>query len=100
MPKFVKKSGVVEANQWFRMGNDPAVKPYKTSYRNNSVCPDCNNRMNLHGWVDGLAGGIMVCPGDFVVTCSEGKYWPYKPETFFDMFYTHKEYAAILLSKH
>jgi len=117
MPKFVKKSGVVEATQWFKNGDHPDDGPrfcetgpvtgfpregsvvnfyrYYEPHKNNP-CLVCGNKLHEHGWVDSIAGGVIVCPGDFIMTCSNGKYWPYNEKTFYALYYTHREYAEIL----
>mgnify|MGYP001589441972 FL=1 len=38
--------------------------------------------MHVHGWIDTLEGGHIVCPGDWVITGVKGEYYPCKPDIF------------------
>ena len=99
--KFRKKV-VVEAHQWFKNGDHPddALPPKKENagpftqegmivryYRvphldGQTRCPHCNEIMHLHGWIDTIEGGHTVCPGDWIITSTEGKRHPCKPDIF------------------
>lgn len=69
--KFVKLPVVIEATQWFKMGDHPAVVEYLTF-----------NGMAGHGWVETLEGGHIVTPGDWIITGVKGEHYPCKPDIF------------------
>jgi hypothetical protein len=49
------------------------------------ICPHCGKTLHEHGWIDGTDKGALdykVCPGDFVVTGTEGEYYTVKPDMF------------------
>lgn len=103
--KFRKKPVVVEAWLWnkngdhpqddvFRPFEDTGVKP--TEPREGAVvryfrrpdvpgmtpCRECATIMHLHGWIDTLEGGHIVCPGDWIITGVQGERYPCKPGIF------------------
>lgn len=47
-----------------------------------SACKHCGQTMHVHGWIDTLEGGHIVCPGDFVITGVKGERYPCKPDIF------------------
>ena len=71
--KFRKKPVVIEATQWFKMGDHPAVE--RLGANNAARKPDC-------GWVDTLEGGHIVTPGDWIITGVKGESYPCKDEIF------------------
>ena len=102
MSKFRKKPIVIEATQWFKNGDhpednvhpgDPAegapqkegevVRYHRTpQVYDSDVCNYCNQIMHVHGWVETLEGGHVVCPGDWVITGIQGERYPCKPDIF------------------
>lgn len=48
----------------------------------NSQCRHCFEKMYVHGWIDTLEGGHIVCPGDYIITGVEGERYPCKPGIF------------------
>lgn len=63
--KYRKKHVVVEATQWFKMGDHPAVTaPYGVPV------------------IDTLEGIHEVTPGDFIITGVKGECYPCKPDIF------------------
>lgn len=48
----------------------------------NTHCKHCDITMHLHGWIDTLEGGHIVCPGDWIATGVKGEHWPIKPDVF------------------
>lgn len=101
--KYRKKPVIVEATRWFRNGDHPNdetewVQPsvghgfesegrvvrYYNQPSGNGLkhCEHCGNIMRLHGWVDTLESGHIVCPGDWVITGVKGEYYPCKPDIF------------------
>lgn len=64
--KFRKKPVTIEAVQWFRYGDHPAVVRY-----------DGNK-----GYINTLEGGHEVTPGDWIITGVKGEHYPCKPDIF------------------
>lgn len=69
MSKFRKKPVVIEAVQWFKLGDHPAVEQDA-----NIVCE--------FGWVKTLEGDHIVSPGDWIITGVKGEHYPCKPDIF------------------
>ena len=67
MGRYVKKPIVIEAVQWFRHGDHPAV------------VADGDDKV---GYIDTLEGRLRVEPGDWVITGVAGENDPCKPEIF------------------
>lgn len=105
MSEFRKKPVVVEARQWFKNGDHPmdnCFRPFEDTgkipeepregeivryYRTpdldgQKTCVHCGNIMHVHGWIDTLEGGHIVCPGDWVITGVKGEHYPCKPDIF------------------
>ena len=110
--KYRKKPVVIEATQWFRNGDHPGdhlpiehAVPSETTlsrydeYRamtegkivrrfrrpdtkGGEPCQHCGKIMHVHGWIDTLEGGHIVCPGDWVITGVKGERYPCKPDVF------------------
>ena len=45
-------------------------------------CRKCQKLMRVHGWIDTLEGGHVVCPGDWIITGVKGERYPCKPDIF------------------
>jgi hypothetical protein len=71
MAKYRKKPVEIEATQWFKMGDHPAVRK-----------PSINWDDSESGWVDTLEGGHIVTPGDWIITGVKGEHYPCKPDIF------------------
>ena len=69
--KFRKKPVVIEATQWFKHGDHPAV-----------VVLPLQNGVSEKGWVHTLEGGHEVTPGDWIITGVKGEHYPCKPDIF------------------
>ncbi len=92
MTKFVKKPIVIEATQWLKNGDHPedgckgegkVVRYYRTPECDGKTkCEHCGVIMHLHGWIDTLEGGHVVCPGDWIITGIKGERYPCKPDIF------------------
>ena len=103
MPKFRKKSVVIEANRWFMNGGHPedfahlphprgeayekgegqVVRYYRTPEEDGErLCEHCERSMKYHGWIDTLEGGHIVCTGDWIITGVAGERYPCKPDIF------------------
>jgi hypothetical protein len=67
MAKFRKKPVVIEATQWWKDGDHPAVNPHLPIG---------------YGWVPTLEGGHVVTPGDWIITGVHGEHYPCKPDIF------------------
>jgi hypothetical protein len=103
--KYRKKPVVIEATQWFKNGDHPeddvfrpfedtgalptearegkVVRYYRTpDLDGQNVCGHCGKIMHVHGWIDTLEGGHIVCPGDWIITGVKGEYYPCKPDIF------------------
>ncbi|WP_186268088.1 hypothetical protein [Burkholderia gladioli] len=77
--KFRKKPVVVEATQWFRDGDHPAVKPANL-WQAAGVTPGVP--WQICGWITTLEGGHVVNPGDWIITGVKGEHYPCKPDIF------------------
>jgi hypothetical protein len=73
--KFRKKPVVVEATQWFKNGDHPAVRDVG---------------LKRLGWIETLEGGHHVTPGDWIITGVKGEHYPCKPDIF-EMTYERAE---------
>jgi hypothetical protein len=73
MPKFRKKPIPIDAVQWFKMGDHPAVvlKSDRHRYADEGV-----------PWIPGLEGGHIVSPGDWIITGVRGEHYACKPDIF------------------
>ena len=89
MPKFNKKPVTVDADQWFKNGDNPddnstlvgiGDTAFKSEgkvvryYRNpidagSRICTNCSHIMNEHGWIDAryYLKDHIVCPGDWII---------------------------------
>ena len=65
--KFRKKPVVIEATQWFKNGDHPAVFIGCLSGRPK---------------IDTLEGPMFVTPGDWIITGIKGERYPCKPDIF------------------
>ena len=80
----------IEAHRWFQNGDHPDDEYKKGSgnegklvrrYRlpecdGQVVCQNCNYIMHDHGWMDTIEGGMIVCPGDWIVNGVNGVQYP------------------------
>ena len=101
--KYRKKPIIIDAEQWFKNGdhseddtreiigsdNIPFMSEGKIVryYRRpecdgENKCKHCGVIMHLHGWIDTLEGGHVVCPGDWIIKGIKGEFYPCKPEIF------------------
>jgi hypothetical protein len=80
MPKY-RKTALIEASQWHRHGDHPAVEYLPDSPR--SILTDSQvENPDAYGWVPTLEGGHVVTPGDWIATGAQGEHWPIKPDIF------------------
>lgn len=73
MPRFRKKPIVIEAIQWFKDGDHPAVKRIPIELVNGCWAVD---------QIETLEGPMNVIPGDWIITGVEGEHYPCKPDIF------------------
>jgi hypothetical protein len=88
--KFRKKPVIIEATQWFRMGDHPNV--IGSINEPDSWCMVCSKPYHRHGWIHTLEGGYIVCPGDWIITGIRGECYPCKPDIFE---LTYEPYAEV-----
>lgn len=69
--KFRKKPVVIEATQWFKDGDHPAVRPSRFT--------QVTKRL---GVIDTLEGEMVVTPGDWIITGVKGEHYACKPDIF------------------
>ena len=85
--KYRKKPVVVEAVQWFKLGDHPEVLWAPINY------PDIPDFIvGVHGGIKTLEGWHMVTPGDYIITGVKGEHDPCKPDIF-EMTYEPVEQA-------
>jgi len=70
--KFVKKPVVIEATQWFKMGDHPKVIYYDA----------CDLFPDQHCVINTLEGYMRVTSGDWIITGVKGEFYPCKPDIF------------------
>lgn len=75
--KFRKKPVVIEATQWFKDGDHPAVKKRMLG----DVVTNAWNESET-GCISVLESGYIVRPGDWIITGLLGEHYPCKPDIF------------------
>ena len=65
--KYRKKPVVIEATQWFKMGDHPKVQ-----------CSRWNGRF----FIDTLEGEMQVTPGNWIITGVKGEHYRCMPDIF------------------
>lgn len=80
--KFRKKPVVIEATQWFKIGDNPEVEVAYTDLTDKENCEGCGISFVHHGRVPTLEGDHIVCPGDWIITGIKGELYPCKPDIF------------------
>ena len=80
--KFRKKPVVIEATQWLKMGDHPAVEqfPWGRAITKAEGYPDYHPLDR--GIIQTLKGDHEVCPGDWIITGVKGEHYPCKPDIF------------------
>jgi len=68
MARYLKKSVVLEAVQWFKHGDHPAVL--------------AGSAGDAIGYIDTPEGRLRVDPGDWIITGIAGENYPCKPDIF------------------
>ena len=80
MGKYRKKPIVVEAVQWFKVGDHSAVEQWNNM--DMRVCNQCSYMMHSHGFCTTLECDMLVCVGDWIITGVKGELYPCKPDIF------------------
>lgn len=101
--KFRKQPVVINAEQWFENGDhskdgnetfidsngekqlcEGKVVRYfrRPDVSGETPCKHCSKTMHVHGWIDTLEGGHIVCPGDWIITGVKNETYPCKPDVF------------------
>ncbi len=85
--RFRKKPVVVEATQWFKHGDHPAVSSLSgVSKKCDFRCPKCGDAWGKHGAIQTLetreGGEHVVCPRDWIITGVKGEHYACKPDIF------------------
>jgi hypothetical protein len=76
---------IVDATQWCKNGDlpDDVVRRCLTQeHHGTDVCTVCSAIMEDHGWMDGAIEGVIVCPGDWVITTEAGTRFACSPDHF------------------
>ena len=71
--KYRKKPVIIEAVQWFKDGDHPAVRIHQ---HGGQVL------VNGRAYIDTLEGPLLVTPGDWIITGVKGEHYPCKPDIF------------------
>lgn len=108
MPRFRKKPITIIAHKWNQNGDHPEdncemiypdprsitqFEPFlsegkvvryfrRPDVSGNAVCGVCWHTYHVHGWIDTLEGGHIVCPGDWIITGVAGEKYPIKDSIF------------------
>lgn len=101
MAQYRKKPVVIDAIQWFKNGDHPeddcyivkheepflsegkVVRYFNHPFGSSGIkCKHCREIMHVHGWIDTLEGGHIVCPGDYIITGVKNERYPCKPDIF------------------
>ena len=87
----MKKSVVVEAVQWFKPGDHPAVGTATdtgmiTLEPAPGVDPEDVTLTGFTGYIDMPEGRLKVEAGDWIITGVAGENYPCKPDTFVQLY--------------
>lgn len=67
-----RKTALIEATQWFKMGDHPSVKWW-----------DGDQGEPSYSYIQTLEGQLAVTPGDWIAgPGAAGEFWPIKPDIF------------------
>ena len=78
--KFRKKPVVIEATQWFKDGDHPAVT-MRDVYTQNKISSGITY-INKQPRIKTLEGDLNVTEGDWIITGVQGEHYPCKPDIF------------------
>lgn len=86
--KFRKKPVVIEATQWFKHGDHPAVRPMAgTDDMYFTGMGGAVLKLEVERSAYGVIGTLespnhLVTPGDWIITGVQGEHYPCKPDIF------------------
>lgn len=84
--KYRKKPIVIEAVQWFKIGDHDEVIPYNSIVVAEGTCELCGKSYAEHGLVSTLEDSHdvahRVCPEDWIIKGVQGEFYPCKPDIF------------------
>ena len=78
--RYRKKPVVIDAVQWFKMGDHPAVVE-RNSYEKKAISSGITYVTKVPV-VKTLEGEHIVTPGDWIITGVKGEHYPCKPDIF------------------
>ena len=82
MAIYRKKPVVIEATQWFKDGDHPAVVRIPYQVLDTIDSRTCAVNISDCRWIGTLEGGHIVSPGDWIITGVKGEQYPCKPDIF------------------
>ena len=80
--KYRKKPVVIEAKQWFKHGDHPAVHPFPLGWSGAKAEGYPDYHPDNLGIIETLEGHHQVSPGDWIITGVKGEHYPCKPDIF------------------
>ena len=82
MKNYRKKPVVIQAEQWFQIGDAEEAQIEAWGVREADKCDKCGHPLETHGKCPTLEGHHIVCPGDFIIKGVQGEFYPCKPDIF------------------
>lgn len=79
--KYRKKPVVIEATQWFKAGDHPAVISFEQYEKKRNVAFPADYSIESF-LIETLEGHYNVAPGDWIITGVNGEHYPCKPDIF------------------
>lgn len=99
--KYRKLPVVIDAWQWHSHGDHVEVTVISKDLMGR--CEHCKRPKHEHGWLETLSGGVIVCPGEWIIKGVNDEYYPCHPEIFALTYepaepasYIHAENAKLL----
>ena len=83
--KYRKKPVVIDAEQWFKHGDNPEVTEIGgdlTASKPGWECGYCKENRTSHGYIFTMEGGHIVCRNDWIIKGVKGEHYPCKPDIF------------------
>lgn len=74
-------NGCTDQAPYWELTEGKVVKYFRfPEIHEQDICPDCNKRYKEHGWLEFLPNGQKVCPGDWIITLGDGRYYAVKKD--------------------